>query len=130
MVIIHPPPPTHTRTSLTLVWAKEMKSLIDSRTRGCRNEVETIKAGALRETDRNVGDRRSRARSKTGGRARRAVTSRPGILSMKVVLTDCSACWGHGWNQSMAVQFTRAGNFLARVRRVKPTGEKHRTTCG
>lgn len=28
----------------------------------------------------------------------------------------------------MAVQLTRAGNFLARVRSVKPTGEKHRTT--
>lgn len=57
-----------------------------------------------------------------------AVTSNPGIFSMKVELTDCSASWGHGWNQSMAVQFTRAGNFLARVRNVKPTGEKHKTT--
>lgn len=28
----------------------------------------------------------------------------------------------------MAVQFTRAGNFLARVLKVKPTGEKHKTT--
>ena len=28
----------------------------------------------------------------------------------------------------MAVQFTSAGNFRARVRSVKPTGEKHRTT--
>lgn len=59
---------------------------------------------------------------------RDVLTSNPGIFSMKVELTDCSASWGHGWNQSMAVQFTRAGNFLARVRSVKPTGEKHRTT--
>lgn len=57
-----------------------------------------------------------------------AVTTNPGIFSMKVELTDCSASCGHGWNQSMAVQFTRAGNFLARIRSVKPTGEKHRTT--
>lgn len=57
-----------------------------------------------------------------------AVTSSPGIFSMKVELTDCKASWGQGWNQSMAVQFTRAGNFRARVRNVNPTGEKHKTT--
>lgn len=28
----------------------------------------------------------------------------------------------------MAVQFTRAGNFRARVLNVNPTGEKHKTT--
>lgn len=47
---------------------------------------------------------------------------------MKVVLTDCRASWGQEWNQSIAVQFTRAGNFRARVRNVNPTGEKHKTT--
>lgn len=55
-------------------------------------------------------------------------TSSPGIFSMKVLLTDCRASWGQGWNQLIAVQFTRAGNFRARVRSVNPTGEKHRTT--
>lgn len=58
-----------------------------------------------------------------------ALTPRPSIFSTKVLLTDCRANWGQAWNQSMALQFTRAGNFLARVLRVKPTGEKQSTTC-
>jgi len=48
---------------------------------------------------------------------------------MKLVLTDSRASWGQAWNQSMAVQLTSAGNLRARVRSVKPTGEKHSTTC-
>lgn len=52
----------------------------------------------------------------------------PSNLWMKLLLTDCSATGGHVWNQSIAVQFTRAGNFLVLVLKVKPTGEKQRTT--
>lgn len=44
-------------------------------------------------------------------------------------LTDSSASCGHSWNQSMAVQFTTAGNFLLRSLSLLPTGEKHRATC-
>ena len=36
---------------------------------------------------------------------------------------------GQGWNQSITVQFTRAGNFRARLRIASPTGLKHKTTC-
>ena len=44
-------------------------------------------------------------------------------------LTDSSASCGHSWNQSIAVQFTTAGNFLLRTLSLLPTGEKHRATC-
>lgn len=50
--------------------------------------------------------------------------------SRNLLLTDTSASSGHSWNQSMAVQFTKAGNLLARTRRVEPTGEKQRMTWG
>jgi hypothetical protein len=42
--------------------------------------------------------------------------------------TLCSASLGQGWNQSMTVQLTSAGNLRARVRRSSPTGEKASTT--
>ena len=43
-------------------------------------------------------------------------------------LTETRASSGHSWNQSMLVQFTRAGNLRARTLRVDPTGEKQSTT--
>ena len=41
--------------------------------------------------------------------------------------TDSRASWGQSWNQLIEVQFTKAGNCLARFLRVAPTGEKQRT---
>jgi len=38
--------------------------------------------------------------------------------------TDKRAVRGHGWNQSITVQFTIAGNFLALCLKFSPTGEK------
>mmetsp|Transcript_146757 Transcript_146757/g.471077 ORF Transcript_146757/g.471077 Transcript_146757/m.471077 type:complete len:203 (-) Transcript_146757:7572-8180(-) len=40
-----------------------------------------------------------------------------------------NASIGQGWNQSMTVQFTKAGNFLARLRMASPTGLKHKDMC-
>lgn len=45
------------------------------------------------------------------------------------VPTEKSASCGHGWNQSMTVQLTSAGNFRTLVLKASPTGEKARTTC-
>lgn len=42
--------------------------------------------------------------------------------------TEMSASCGHSWNQLIAVELTRAGNLRARIRKVAPTGEKHKTT--
>ena len=42
--------------------------------------------------------------------------------------TDKRASCGQGWNQSIWVQFTRAGNIRARFLKVSPTGLKQRTT--
>lgn len=56
------------------------------------------------------------------------LTSMSFVSSRNLLLTDMSASSGHSWNQSMAVQFTKAGNLLARTRRVEPTGEKQRMT--
>ena len=53
----------------------------------------------------------------------------PSVSERKRALTDTSASSGHSWNQSMEVQLTTAGNFLALTLRVEPTGEKHRMTC-
>lgn len=39
--------------------------------------------------------------------------------------TDKRAVNGQGQNQSITVQFTRAGNFLALCLKFSPTGEKH-----
>ena len=36
---------------------------------------------------------------------------------------------GQGWNQSMTVQFTRAGNLRQRLRKSSPTGEQQRIMC-
>lgn len=41
---------------------------------------------------------------------------------------DSRACFGHSWNQLMAVQFTMSGNFLLRTLSLGPTGEKQRVT--
>lgn len=56
------------------------------------------------------------------------LTSMSPVSSRNRLLTDTSASSGHSWNQSMAVQFTTAGNLRARTRRVEPTGEKQRMT--
>lgn len=58
------------------------------------------------------------------------LTGMSSVSSRKRALTDTRASSGHSWNQSMAVQLTTAGNFLARTRRTEPTGEKHRITWG
>ena len=42
--------------------------------------------------------------------------------------TEIKASSGHSWNQLILVQLVKAGNFLLRMRRVAPTGEKHKTT--
>ncbi len=39
-----------------------------------------------------------------------------------------NASAGHGWNQSMTVQLTKAGNYLALLL-ISPTGEKHIDIC-
>mmetsp|Transcript_9193 Transcript_9193/g.38628 ORF Transcript_9193/g.38628 Transcript_9193/m.38628 type:complete len:250 (-) Transcript_9193:487-1236(-) len=52
-----------------------------------------------------------------------------GISAKKRPATETSASCGHGWNQSMTVQLMSAGKFLARMRNLSPTGEKHRHTC-
>jgi hypothetical protein len=36
---------------------------------------------------------------------------------------------GQGWNQSITVHDTMAGNLRARVRKSSLMGEKHRQTC-
>lgn len=56
------------------------------------------------------------------------LTSMPSVFCKKRRLTDSSACRGHSWNQSMAVQFTMAGNFLLRTLSLFPTGDKQRVT--
>ena len=40
-----------------------------------------------------------------------------------------NAVTGHAWNQSITVQFTNAGNLIARFLKSSPTGENARTTC-
>lgn len=57
-------------------------------------------------------------------------TSIPLVSSMNLLLTETRASCGHSWNQSIAVQLTRAGNFRALPLSVWPTGEKHRMICG
>ena len=52
----------------------------------------------------------------------------PSVFCRKWRLTDSRACFGHSWNQLMAVQFTMAGNFLLRTLSLGPTGEKQRVT--
>lgn len=56
------------------------------------------------------------------------LTSMSSVFCRKRKLTDSRACCGHSWNQSMAVQFTMAGNFLLRTLSLVPTGEKQRVT--
>lgn len=36
-------------------------------------------------------------------------------FAMNLFPTENRASWGQGWNQSITVQFTMAGNFLALV---------------
>ena len=43
--------------------------------------------------------------------------------------TSCKAYFGHGKNQSIIVQLTKAGNCLALLLRASPTGEKHKDIC-
>ena len=43
--------------------------------------------------------------------------------------TLSNASSGQGWNQSITVELTKAGNFRDRFRKSSPTGEKQRTTC-
>ena len=50
-------------------------------------------------------------------------------LARNFLPTVVSASSGHGWNQSITVALTSAGNLVARVRKSTPTGEKHRQTC-
>lgn len=57
-------------------------------------------------------------------------TSVPLVSSMNLLLTVTRASWGQAWNQSTAVQLTRAGNFRALLLSVWPTGEKHKMICG
>ena len=56
------------------------------------------------------------------------LTEMRSISERNLELTEMRASSGHSWDQSMLVQFTMAGNFRARTRRVEPTGEKHSTT--
>ncbi|KAE9262798.1 hypothetical protein PR003_g33405 [Phytophthora rubi] len=49
-------------------------------------------------------------------------------FSRKLDATHTKASRGHGWNQSMTVQFTSPGNRRARTRKTAPTGEKHMMT--
>ena len=56
-------------------------------------------------------------------------TSPKSTSAMNLLPTLNSASKGQGWNQSMTVEFTMAGNFRARVRKASPTGEKANTTC-
>jgi hypothetical protein len=52
-----------------------------------------------------------------------------GMSTRKRCATETSASCGQPWNQSNAVQLTRAGNWRARTRNLSPTGEKQSTTC-
>ena len=56
------------------------------------------------------------------------VTEMRSTSERKRLLTEMSASSGQGWNQSMLVQFTMAGNLRLLTLRVVPTGEKHSTT--
>lgn len=56
--------------------------------------------------------------------------SSPNSYSSKnLEATFNKASLGHGKNQSMTVELTRAGNCLALLLRLSPTGEKHRDMC-
>ena len=46
--------------------------------------------------------------------------------SRNLAATDSRASSGHGWNQSITVQLTSAGNFLDLFLNASPTGEKQR----
>ena len=57
------------------------------------------------------------------------VTSSPrSVPSRNWIPTLYSASTGHGWNQSITVQLTRAGKRVQRTRKSSLTGEKHRQT--
>lgn len=47
---------------------------------------------------------------------------------MNFVATSTRASAGHGWNQSMVVQFTSPGYILVRLRKLSPMGDIARTT--
>lgn len=51
------------------------------------------------------------------------------LLAKKRVPTLAKASFGHGWNQSMTVQDTSAGNFRALLRNSGAMGERHKITC-
>ena len=51
------------------------------------------------------------------------------ISFKKLSATDNNASYGHGWNQSITVQLTNAGNYLALLLKLSPTGEKHNAIC-
>ena len=46
-----------------------------------------------------------------------------------LLATSNSASLGQLWNQSILVHEIIPGNFLARILKASPTGEKHRITC-
>lgn len=67
---------------------------MDIRTLGCmglKKEMQIMKLFAFRGTKLNLWNMK-RCWIGDNGLRRRAVTSSPGIFSMKVVLTDCRAC--------------------------------------
>lgn len=55
-------------------------------------------------------------------------TGRTSSSERKRLETEIKASCGHSWNQLIAVQLTKAGNFRARTLSVEPTGEKHNIT--
>lgn len=57
------------------------------------------------------------------------LTGKTSIFVRNFFATDSRALLGHSLKKLIAVQFTKAGNFLERCRNVEPTGEKHKTTC-
>lgn len=56
------------------------------------------------------------------------IARRTGISWMNFVATSTSASAGHGWNQSMVVQFTSPGYIRVRLRKLSPIGDIARTT--
>lgn len=57
---------------------------------------------------------------------KKILTGRTSISLINLVDTDSRASCGHSINQLIAVQLTIAGNFLALILNVDPTGEKQR----
>eukprot|EP00964_Phaeocystis_antarctica_P030573 scaffold17277_cov36-Phaeocystis_antarctica.AAC.1 len=64
--------------------------------------------------------------------SRVSIVSSETACSSIVSSSKCAACnasSGHGWNQSMTTQLTRAGKRRQRTRIGSPMGEKQSSTC-